>query len=194
MASRQDIPVRVVQERLEEYEPGRCHGRLGRRPWREVAMSRVRLVFAVGFAVLLVSSVPADAEVITNEKVDFTGLTVFVSCANGGAGELVALEGRLHRLFALTVDKTGGFHMTDHTQPQALRGVGAVTGTKYQAQSVDQQHLNGHVGQTFTSINNLRLIGQGRGNNLLLRETFHITVNANGVVTAVHDSFSAECK
>ena len=157
-------------------------------------MSRMRLVLAVGFAVLLAGSVPAGAEVITNERVDFTGLTVFVPCANGGAGELVALEGRLHRLFAVTIDKAGGFHMKDHTQPQGLRGVGSVTGAKYQANGVDQQQMNGHVGLTLTSMSNLRLIGQGRGNNLLVRETFHITVNANGVVTALHDSFTAECK
>ena len=43
-------------------------------------------------------------------------------------------------------------------------------------------------------MNNFRIIGQGPGNNFLVHETFHVTINANGVVTATVDNFSVECK
>jgi hypothetical protein len=46
----------------------------------------------------------------------------------------------------------------------------------------------------YTLVNNFRIIGQGAGNNFLLHETFHITVNANGELTAVADNYSVDCK
>jgi hypothetical protein len=43
-------------------------------------------------------------------------------------------------------------------------------------------------------VNNFRIIGQGPGNNYLVHEVFHVTINANGEVTAYVDNFSIECK
>ena len=51
---------------------------------------------------------------------------------------------------------------------------------------------NGQFTQTF--VNNFRIIGQGPGNNFLVHEVFHITINANGDVTVIHDSISVDCK
>lgn len=31
------------------------------------------------------------------------------------------------------------------------------------------------------------------GNNFMVHENFHVTVNANGTVTSVHDNFSVTC-
>ncbi|MBI4420235.1 MAG: hypothetical protein HY560_05360, partial [Gemmatimonadetes bacterium] len=45
-----------------------------------------------------------------------------------------------------------------------------------------------------TYVNNFRIIGEGSGNNLLVHATSHITVNANGELTAVVDNFSVECR
>ena len=43
-------------------------------------------------------------------------------------------------------------------------------------------------------INNFLMIGQGPGNNFLVHENFHLAINANGDVTAVHDNLSIDCK
>src|SRR6266567_741998 len=52
-----------------------------------------------------------------------------------------------------------------------------------------------HTLITFTiNGNNVRIIGQGPGNNLLVHENAHITINANGTVTVFHDNFSVDCK
>ena len=45
-----------------------------------------------------------------------------------------------------------------------------------------------------TYINNFRIIGQDPDNNYLVHETFHVTVNANGELTAFVDNFSIEWK
>jgi hypothetical protein len=122
-----------------------------------------------------------------------TGLVVFVDCANGGAGELVLLDGDLHVLTHITANKNG-FHIKSHFQPQGISGTGQTTGDKYQATGVTQDQFNLGPGETFTSINNFRIIGQGPGNNLLVHSTFHYTINANGELTVVVDNFRAECK
>jgi len=120
-----------------------------------------------------------------------------VPCANGGAGETVFLSGRLNSLFHITVDNTGGLHVKSHNNPQAVRGVGLTTGAKYRGTGVTQQRINfGATGLPFTTtfVNNFRIIGQGPGNNFLVHEIFHITVNANGTVKAVVDNFRVTCK
>jgi hypothetical protein len=46
----------------------------------------------------------AEAEVVTNTSIPFTGFTAFVPCANGGAGEtIVGVGGELHLLSSTVV-------------------------------------------------------------------------------------------
>ena len=138
----------------------------------------------------------AKAYTITsNVQVPFE-LTVFVPCANGGVGDSVTFIGPLHIVTHMTVNGNN-FSVKAHFQPQGIMGYGQTAGEKFQGTGVAQEHykgsfLNGEFTDTF--INNFRLIGQGSGNNYLVHQTGHITYNANGVVTAVVDNFSVECK
>jgi hypothetical protein len=143
---------------------------------------------------LFATTSAAWAAVIDNESIDLTGFSVFVPCADGGNGELVVFEGNLHVLTAVTFDRRGGVHVKTHNQPQGLTGVGQTTGDQYQATGVTQDEFNAKVGQTYTFVNNFRIIGQATGNNFLVHKTYHLTINANGTVTAVHDNFTIDCK
>lgn len=118
----------------------------------------------------------------------------FVPCAAGGAGELVDLSGTLHVLFHTTLDGRGGFHAKSHFQPQGVTGIGLTTGDVYQGTGVTQEQLTGAVGEEYTRIDNFRLIGVGPDNNLLIHDTLHFTVNANGVVSAYVSNYSVECR
>ena len=120
-------------------------------------------------------------------------LVVFISCANGGAGESVSLDGALHILLNTTIDDQGGAHLKEHFQPQGLTGTGQTTGDKYQGVGVTQDELNVVAGTTFSSVNNFRMIGQGPGNNFQVHENVQITVNANGTVTVTHDNLTTSC-
>jgi len=138
----------------------------------------------------------AKAEVYTsNEKIP-ADLLIFIPCANGGAGEYVELSGFLHATTHVTV--TGNnFHVKYHTQPQGISGVGQTTGDKYQATGVTQEQyggsfVNGQYEDTY--VNNFKIIGQGTGNNYLIHESLHVTINANGTVTTLIDNFTADCK
>ncbi len=159
-----------------------------------------RLVVTVLFALALTLGLPAQmvqaqASTVTTSMIIPLGVfPVFIPCAAGGAGEVVELGGNLHVLFSTTVDDQGGFHAVSHFQPQGVTGTGLTTGDKYQGTGVTRDQFNGMVGFEFTFVNNFRIIGQGTGNNFLVHNTFHITVNANGDLTAFVDNFSVECK
>ena len=71
------------------------------------------------------------------------------------------------------------------------------TGDRYQATGVTQEQMggsfvNGQFSDTF--VNNFRIVGHGPGNDFLVRETFHVTVNANGVVTVDAGQFTTSCR
>jgi hypothetical protein len=144
--------------------------------------------------VLGVAPALAKATTFTDNVRVPTEIFVFVPCARGGAGEFVQLSGTLHILFVTTIDDKGGFHSKFHFQPQGISGTGLITGDKYQATGVTQGTFNGKVGFEETFVNNFKIIGQGPGNNFLIHENFHITVNANGEVTALVDNFKVKCK
>jgi len=121
-------------------------------------------------------------------------LIFFIPCAAGGAGENVHVTGEIHDLLHITLDGRGGFHLEAHQNAQGVRGTGLTTGDKYQVTGMFHFSSNGKVGLEETLVNNLHFIGKGSGSNFLLHQTYHITVNANGTVTAFVDNFRVECK
>jgi hypothetical protein len=134
---------------------------------------------------------------ITNDQVSFAQVA-FVPCANNGAGEPVLISGTLHVLIHETISDAGQAQFKFHFQPQGASGVGLTTGDTYRATGVTQQtttvDLTDGAPLEFTFINNFRIIGRGRDNNLLVHLTVHITVNANGELTAEVVNTSAECR
>jgi hypothetical protein len=94
----------------------------------------------------------------------------------------------------VTKDDNGGFHLKRHWNPQGVSGVGRETGDLYQGTGVTQFQRNATVGEEYTFVNVLNIIGQGSGNNSLLHETEHWTINANGELTTWVENYSSECQ
>jgi hypothetical protein len=154
------------------------------------------LALLAATAMTIIGAHSVTAEVTQNISVPLDGFSVFIPCANNGAGELVIFQGNLHILLSFTINnnRVSG---KDHFQPQGLTGTGNVTGDKYQGTGVTQSMFSGSLvnGQfESTSVNNFRIIGQGPGNNYLVHEIAHITINANGLATVFFDSLSVDCK
>lgn len=141
---------------------------------------------------------PAFAQALaitTNDFIPFAQIT-FVPCANGGAGELVLLEGTLHVQNHLTISNNR-VSLKIHFQPQGAEGTGLITGDKYQSTGVTQEQdslplTNGAA--EFTFINNFKIIGVGPDNNLLVHQTVHVTVDANGLITTNVNNTTIECR
>ena len=119
--------------------------------------------------------------------VDFN---LFIPCA----GEEVRLTGKLHLLIHVTLDNAGGFHSNLRANPQGITGTGLTTGDKYQSTGASNTQFNTKVGNEETFVFIFNFIGQGNGNKLMVHVTHHVTVNANGIVTAIVDNFRVECK
>ena len=139
-------------------------------------------------------SARASADTFTVSQSFPVAIWVYIPCANGGMGEDVILTGNLHDLYHVTYDAGGGFHFTYLDNPQGITGTGWVTGAKYQATGGTHGNVTGRIGYEETYINNFKIIGQGPGNNFVIHETYHVTVNANGTLTAWIDNFRVECK
>jgi hypothetical protein len=158
-------------------------------------MKRLFLSMLVALTALAMV-LPVSAEVVYNEIYPIN-MVVWVECANGGLGEEVYFTGELHELYAVTEDGSGGYHIKWHYQPQGLTGEGQTTGDKYQATGVTQGQDNVAADMfpyESTYVNNFRIIGQGKGNNYLVHENIHVTINANGEVTSEHDNWNVDCK
>jgi hypothetical protein len=158
-------------------------------------MKKLSLFAAIVATAALAVAASTSAAVTQNEVVPFAQI-VFVPCANGGAGEFVLIEGNLHILMTFTIN---GNNVSGkiHFQPQGVKGTGLTTGDTYNATGVTQEHFedslqNGLFTDTF--VNNFKIIGQGPDNNLLIHQTVHITINADGEVTAEVDNTTVECR
>jgi hypothetical protein len=157
-------------------------------------MKKMSILGILGL-LLTVLAAPVQAAVEENTSFDVL-LSAFVPCANGGAGEIVDLEGPLHVLVSFTINNNH-VNGNSHFQPQGISGTGETTGDTYHAVGVTQDHfegslVNGQFNENF--VNNFRIVGQGPGNNFSIHENFHITINANGELTSFHDNFVVDCK
>jgi hypothetical protein len=153
----------------------------------------------LGMLGLLHSTFAAAQAVTDTTNVSIpTDLAVFIPCANNGAGEDVQLSGPLHMLFHVTISAGDKIIIKSHFQPQGISGVGRTTGDKYRATGVTQETttFDSIDGFPFVTsfVNNFKIIGRGPGNNFLVHENFHVTINANGEVTVFVDNFKFDCK
>jgi hypothetical protein len=143
-------------------------------------------------------SQPAAAAAVNHEVVinQPTEILQFIPCANGGLGEEILFTGSLHLITHVTmggnrvsVFEAAAFHET---------GTGLSTGDKYEStvayrwQPVSGSLVNGQFSTAFVA--HAAITGPGPGNNMYFPVTFHITINANGEVTAEVERGDFTCK
>ena len=137
---------------------------------------------------------PTYAEVVVNTR---TPLLLAISPSfTPCVSETVLLTGDIHTLVTSETDENGGVHFQFHNQPIGLSGEGSVTGDQYLFAGLTQRHTSDHTDLPFetTFVNNFRIIRQGSGDNLMVHATLHVTMNANGDVTADVSNTSLECR
>ena len=154
-----------------------------------------RSVFLAVAVLAVLGAAQAHAAVTENESVPLNHFRVPVPCANGGAGDVVTLNGRLHVLSTFTINDNR-ISGSDHFQPQRLRGTDR-EGNRYHGVGVTQDHFHASLvnGQfTDTSVNNFYIVGIAHAPSFRLHETFHVTFNAKGRVTATVDHVRVTCR
>lgn len=107
---------------------------------------------------------------------------------------MVDLTGEVHAVFSVTVDANGGVHIATHFNNVGVSGFGLTTGDIYQAAGGDYFVSNsGVTANEFTFVNNFQMTAPGSGNNLHVHELVHVTVDANGEVTAEVNNITVDC-
>ena len=113
-------------------------------------------------------------------------LTVFVPCANGGAGEDVAITGTGQLDITESLDGNGGYHYRYSFAPLAVSGVGQASGDQYNSVGGKERQVV-HVGPAgfpvqvnFTA--NFNFLGQET--NFKMKLHLHFSYNANGVLAS----------
>jgi hypothetical protein len=131
-------------------------------------------------------------ETTTTRDIEFSD---FIPCANGGEGEFVSVTGtERERTFWSMNDKHIVF---DISTSYSGRGVGLTTGDTYVLNDSFRSKLNFQLDsapESDTIIEKSNIIGQGGAPNLVLHRVTHVTVNANGEVTASHFDINVQCR
>jgi hypothetical protein len=119
--------------------------------------------------------------------------TVFVPCANGGAGEDVRLTGFTNFIYGL-VYTDRGFSMLYHDNVHQVTGVGLSSGESFVASGgtngtvVGVWYSSQWVGNTTTQ---MRIVGQNSRFTVIYKH--HITVSQDGSVTVNNTEQTADC-
>jgi len=156
-------------------------------------MTRILVLLALSAVGVLTNGTAAQAEVVTNETVSYA-YAGWVPCANGGAGELVTGTIDVHILATSTINTNVDAWQFAFEPRGSL--VGTMTGDTYRLTGVTRGTYVDSLQSgkyTATYVNRYRLIGPGTGNNLVVRETAHVTRDGDDLVVD-HDNFAIECK
>lgn len=109
--------------------------------------------------------------------------------SNECTGEDVEITGSIH--FVSKTQPDGG--IVGHFNYQHVTGTGLTSGTEYRVSAVDQVHLSPPFPSSVHSVRSFRMIAPGPGNNLLVHVLMHITVTANGDVSASIERLTNRC-
>ena len=96
----------------------------------------------------------------------------------------------------LTADAAGGFHGRFMITGQGVSGTGLWSGTAYRVNGPSPNttfNTSGPPPLVSTFGVNFHIISQGAAPNFLVHILFHVTVNANGEVTALVMDYSPRC-
>ena len=131
-----------------------------------------------------------SAAVVENSRNEFV---FFIPPCNG---EAIDGSGIFHTVFSFTVAPSGQLSGDFHINAKGM-GVGLTTGAKYEWNDAinDSFHFDTRDGAPYTETftRSFRLIGQGGVPDRRFNVRFHVTVNANGVVTSFKFEFFDTC-
>jgi hypothetical protein len=147
---------------------------------------RIMVVSSLAMVALLLTAANANASA---QQIQFPINGAIINPCNG---ETFTYTGSFHGVFNVTLDGSGGFHLVSNDNIH-VSGTGD-QGNSYVGDETDNSTFNGRVGfeQTFTT--NFNMISNGAAPNFYIHVLGHLTVNANGTVTANIFNISASCR
>ena len=154
--------------------------------------ARTILGLMMVLALLAPASAWGKATTVREEETVPFDVVFFNECT----GEEVHLTGELLIRVRTTIDATGGIHATFHLTPRHVRGVGVESGIAYKVVGGERDSFNAAADEAplvYTATMMFNVVSQGGSDNLKVKYVFHVTINAQGEVTAEIDNFSFAC-
>ncbi len=137
----------------------------------------------------------SSSAVLLNLKID---AFVFVVLTCGTTTQEFDTQGKLHILVASETDSDGGTHFKLHFNSGMLAGENVRTGEEIRFRFANNNEANGRLDgarETTTTATGTAVIGEGRdARHYLAHTTLHVTMNANGELTAEVVNVRLECR
>ena len=121
-------------------------------------------------------------------------LATFVPCALDFLGEVVVLEGTVRITTQTTVSPSGRATVWTQALLHGVEGRGETSGTAYRGTGVARSSLTLGVGETFRSIDKFAVTAKGRGNDLVLHQSFVHRVEADGTIKTSRLDSKVTCR
>lgn len=118
---------------------------------------------------------------------------ISLSATNPCTGELVPLSGTLYSQFQVTANSNTTFLVKYQINPDEIVGLGQTSGDQYQGTGVIRNNFLTPASRENALLKSFHVVGQLPGNDFVVSQTFHVTVNGKGQVTASVDNFKTAC-
>ena len=138
-----------------------------------------------------IAEVPS-MKVVRNDKVYYQEYDETNACT----GELHHISGYLHIVEKVTEDAAGGIHYMGHYHPLGWIAVGNDSGIVCRMTGktgFTDNYGPGDLPYSGTFVYRYHMVCPGPGNDLVVFETWHMTVTPDGVITAEVDKTRTEC-
>jgi hypothetical protein len=153
-------------------------------------------------SLLWITPIPALAQATTSTIVQKIPITppadYLLSAIEACVGEAVTFSGTVNMVAHETFNANGGVDIDALFSLQNVFAVGQTTGTVYRSPGEFHFKLTTSAPPSptliFTGLFDALFISPGRTPNLLQKNLLHMTVDANGVITATVNTFSIVCK
>ena len=160
-------------------------------------MKRVLAATAAALALIVAGAAPAAGRA-DEQNADVATADIafaFESCS----GDTVVFAATLHTVARVGTSSDGGLHLVAHSQIHG-EGVGVPSADIYQinenfaSETANfRQDEDGTVSFEITSVNSVVAVSRGALDNTRVFMLTHVTVNANGEMTATVDNARADC-
>jgi hypothetical protein len=129
----------------------------------------------------------AAFSVTSNETFPMTDVVV-----NPCNGESVQLGGTVHDVVHVTINGNV-FSVMEHANGADVSGVGRTTGASYKGNDVLASHFSAAAGVETSVVESITMNAKGSTPSFVIKLVEHITIDANGVVTASVDNRTTSC-
>ena len=119
--------------------------------------------------------------------------TIFIPCANGGAGEDVSFTGNITFVYQYRWNNNG-FSIVYHETPNQVKGTGVTSGTNYVASGgTNGVAIGTWVSEQWVATTNSRLRVVGPDGIFTVNYKYHLTVLSDGSIAVKKREETVDC-